>query len=91
MKFRVFGSCAWTRIPSKKRRALEPQSEECVIVGYQEWVKGYSLQNPKTKIFFNERSVKFEEVFVHVSTPLSNPPLVKFMMMFSTIYLISLK
>eukprot|EP00253_Pinus_taeda_P030718 PITA_30718 len=32
--FRVFGSRAWARIPSKKRKALDPQSIECIFVGY---------------------------------------------------------
>ena len=31
---RVFGSTAWARIPLDKRRALQPQSIECLFIGY---------------------------------------------------------
>ena len=39
--FRVFGSRAWARIPFKKRKTLDPQSIECIFVGYPDGVKGY--------------------------------------------------
>jgi hypothetical protein len=32
--FRIFDSCAWARIPSEKKKALDPQITECVFVGY---------------------------------------------------------
>eukprot|EP00253_Pinus_taeda_P024817 PITA_24817 len=32
--FHVFGSRAWARIPSEKRKALDPQRIECIFVGY---------------------------------------------------------
>ena len=35
--FRIFGSKAWARIPTKKRKALHPQRKECVFVGYYEY------------------------------------------------------
>ena len=38
--FRVFGSKAWTRIPPKKRKDLQPQTNECIMVGYFEYQKG---------------------------------------------------
>jgi hypothetical protein len=41
--FFIFGSCAWAQIPSKKRKALDPQSTECIFVGYPDGVKGYKL------------------------------------------------
>ena len=31
--FRIFGSRAWARIPTKKRKDLQPQSQECLFVG----------------------------------------------------------
>ena len=34
--FRIFGTRAWARIPSEKRKALQPQSKECIMVGYGE-------------------------------------------------------
>ena len=59
--FKVFGSTAWARIPLDKRKALQPQSIECVFIGYLEESKGYKLLNIRTKQIFIERSVHFEE------------------------------
>ena len=58
--FCIFGSRAWARIPSDKRKALEPQIKECIFVGYPEGVKGYGLLNPSIENLFIEISVKFE-------------------------------
>jgi hypothetical protein len=41
--FRIFGSHAWARIPSEKRKALDPQSTECIFIGYPDGEKGYRL------------------------------------------------
>ena len=32
--FRIFGSKAWARIPTENRKALQPQSQGCLFVGY---------------------------------------------------------
>ena len=34
LNLRVFGSTAWARIPLDKKRALQPQSIECLFIGY---------------------------------------------------------
>ena len=47
--FRIFGSKAWDRIPTEKRKALKPQSQKCRFVGYSEDSKGYKLINLSTK------------------------------------------
>ena len=39
LNLRVFGSTAWARIPLDKRRALEPQSIECLFIGYPDKYK----------------------------------------------------
>ena len=59
--FRFFGTRAWARIPSEKRKALKPQIKECIMVGYGELTKGYELFETSTCKKFVERSVKFEE------------------------------
>ena len=59
--FRIFGSKAWARIPIEKRKALQPQSQECLFVGYSEDSKGYKLINLSTNKSFIERCVQFEE------------------------------
>jgi hypothetical protein len=41
--FRIFGSCAWAKISSEKRNALDPQTTECIFVGYSDGVKRYRL------------------------------------------------
>eukprot|EP00253_Pinus_taeda_P027706 PITA_27706 len=38
--FRVFSYRAWARIPFEKRKALDPQSIECIFVGYPDGNKG---------------------------------------------------
>ena len=59
--FLIFGSRAWARIPSKKRKALDPQSTECIFVGYTDGVKGYRLIDLSSDRLIIERSVQFEE------------------------------
>ena len=46
---RVFGSTAWAQIPLDKRRALQPQSIECLFIGYPDESKGFKLLDIKTK------------------------------------------
>ena len=59
--FKTFKTKAWERIPSEKRKALQPQSKECLMVGYGEDTKGYKLFDTSTGKYFVERSVKFKE------------------------------
>ena len=58
---RVFGSIAWDGIPLDKRNSLQPQSVECILIGYAEEEKGYEILNTKTKNIIIEESVCFEE------------------------------
>ena len=46
---RVFESTAWAWIPLDKRRALQPQSIECLFIGYPNESKGFKLLDIKTK------------------------------------------
>ena len=74
--FRIFGSKAWARIPTKKRKDLQPQSQECLFVGYYEDSKWYKFINLNTNKSFIERSVQFQEeplVAVEVGES-SSPP-----------------
>ena len=59
--FRIFGSKPWTRIPTEKRKALQPQRQECLFVGYSKYSKGYKLIKLSTNKSFIERSVQFQE------------------------------
>ena len=49
------------RIPIEKRKALQPQSQEFLFVGYSKDSKGYKLINLSTNKAFIERCVQFEE------------------------------
>ena len=57
----VFGSTAWAWIPLDKRRALQPQSIECMFIGYPDEYKGLKLLEINTKQIIIEISVKFDQ------------------------------
>ena len=59
--FEIFGSKAWDRIPTEKRKDFQTQSQECLFFGYYEYSKGYNLINLSTNKYFIERSVQFQE------------------------------
>jgi hypothetical protein len=63
--FLIFGSHAWARIPSEKRKALDPQSTECFFVGFPDAMKGYILFDISSDRLIIECSVQFEESFPH--------------------------
>ena len=74
--FRISGSKDWARIRTEKRKALQPQSQECLFVGYSKYSKGYKMINLSTEKYFIERSVQFQEeplVAVEVGDS-SSPP-----------------
>jgi hypothetical protein len=71
--FHIFGSHAWARVPSEKRKALDSQSTACIFARYPDGVKGYMLFDPSTNIPIIERSVQFEETPLHaLSEPHAN-------------------
>jgi hypothetical protein len=41
--FCIFSSRAWARIPSEKRKELDPKITKCIFVGYLGGVKGYII------------------------------------------------
>ena len=43
----VFGSTTWAQIPLDKRRDLQPQSIECLFIGYTDETKGFKLLDIK--------------------------------------------
>jgi hypothetical protein len=58
--FHIFDSCAWDRILFEKRKALDPQSIECIFVGYPNSVKGYILIDLSLDHLIIEKSVQFK-------------------------------
>jgi hypothetical protein len=64
--FHIFGSHAWARIPSEKKKALDPQRTKCIFVGYPNDVKGYQLIYLSSDQLIIEHSVQFKESVSHV-------------------------
>ena len=52
---------AWARIPHEKRKDLQYLSKESIIVGRDEYAKGYKLFDPSSQKTFIEISVRCEE------------------------------
>ena len=64
-QLRVFGSKSLSKIPIDKRKTLQAQSSECILLGYANDAKAYKLIDIATKKFFIKWSVQFEEDWVH--------------------------
>jgi hypothetical protein len=64
--FHIFGSRAWAQIPSEKRKALDPQSTECIFVGYPNGVKAYHLIDLSSDRLIIKCSIQFKESVSHV-------------------------
>ena len=77
--FKVFGSKAQPRIPPDKRKELQPQRKECIIIGYAEYSNGYKKFYPSSHKIFIERSVQFKKEPMQeiklVQGDCSHPPL----------------
>jgi hypothetical protein len=58
--FHIFGSRAWSRIPSEKRKEIDPQSTEFIFVGYPNGVKGYRIIDISSDQLIIERSFQFK-------------------------------
>jgi transposase InsO family protein len=65
--FKVLGCKCWVRVPDKKRKKLDPKSEECVFVGLASDSKGYKCFNPITKKLVKSRDVIFQEDMPEIS------------------------
>ena len=51
-QLRFFCSKSWAIIPSDKRKAFQPQSSECILLGYADDAKAYTLMDLATKKCF---------------------------------------
>ena len=77
--FRAFGSKVWTRIPTDKRKDLQHQRKDSIMVGYDKYSNGYNLFYPSSHNTFIERSVQFKEELMQevelAQGECSHPPL----------------
>jgi Reverse transcriptase (RNA-dependent DNA polymerase)/gag-polypeptide of LTR copia-type/Integrase core domain/GAG-pre-integrase domain len=64
---RVYGCKVWSVANARKK--LDAKSEECVLIGYPDGVKGYKLWNLKNDDIFVSRNVKFDEHSFPCKTP----------------------
>ena len=62
---RVFGSKAWAIIPYDKRKSFQPQSSECILLGYTDDEKYYKFMDIVTRICSIEHTVQFNEELLH--------------------------
>eukprot|EP00253_Pinus_taeda_P025753 PITA_25753 len=58
---KVFGCVAYAHIRDQLRRNLDNKGENCILIGYSEESKSYTLYIPYTKKFFMSRDVQFIE------------------------------
>ena len=58
---RVFGCLAYAHIPLKQRTKLDPKSEDCTFVGYDDDSKGYRLFSHKRHSVIIRRDVTFND------------------------------
>ena len=61
LNLRVSRSIAWARIPHYKAKYLQPQSVECLFIGYPDESNGFKLLDIRKKQIIIERSVQFDE------------------------------
>ena len=71
---KIFGAIAYSLIPPKLRKKLDPHSIKCIMIGYGE----YKLFNPQNNKFIYSRLVIFYEQIVSPKYPinLQNIPLI---------------
>jgi len=61
---RAFGCVAYTQVPKKLCKKLEPNSKKLILIGYLKHVKGYHIWNPSNDKIMMSRDVVFNEVKV---------------------------
>ena len=77
--FRIFRTKSYGRIPSKKRKSLQPQSKEYLMVVYGEETKGYNLFDTSTRrtllaIMGRPRFTVFNQQHTQLTGPFSDRP-----------------
>lgn len=60
-RLRTFGSVCYAHIPTKTRKALEPKSRRCRLLGYSAESKAYKVWDPAGHRIIRTRDVVFNE------------------------------
>ena len=58
---RVFRCPTYVHIPNKERSKLNAKFRLCIFLGYQKWVTGFKLWDPKANKVVISRDVVFNE------------------------------
>ena len=58
---RVFGCTAYAHVPKDERGKFDSKARKCVLLGYDELIKGYRLLEVKSKRILHCRDVRFHE------------------------------
>lgn len=58
---RIFGSPVFAHVPKTKRSKLDPRSEKCVLLSFDETTKAYRCYHPSTRKIFISRDVFIDE------------------------------
>ena len=58
---RVFGSSAFAHTPHTSRSKLDPRSERCILLSFDETAKAYRCYRPSTKRVFVSRDIFIDE------------------------------
>ena len=70
---RIFGSSAFTLIPKPSRSKLDPRSEKCVLLSFDETAKAYRCYRPSTRKVFTSRDIRIDEDNTPGSPPETTP------------------
>lgn len=57
----VFGSVAMVHVPKQRRRNWDRKAIKCILVGFDENIKGYRDYDPEKREIFNSRDVNIME------------------------------
>lgn len=57
----IFGSPVFAHVPKTKRSKLDPRSEKCVLLSFDETAKAYRCYRPSTRKIFISRDVFIDE------------------------------
>ena len=58
---RVFGSPVFVHIPKSKRTKLDPRSEKCILLSFDDTAKAYRCYRPSTRKIFVSRDIFIDE------------------------------
>jgi hypothetical protein len=67
----VFGSPVFAHVPKTSRTKLQPRSEKCILLSFDEQVKAYRCYHPSTKKIFVSRDIVVDEK--NISYPIQHP------------------